>query len=157
MDLASLLVLVESHAWLAIAVLCVGYLVRLTGKDSRFPLDIPEQWQPVLVLGLGVLADVLQEVSAGKSWKAAVNPALVIAVIVLALKAYYRGREPAWLRWVALVAPKPPTTAVAVALSPGEATVTVKGDVQPLLDVAADATKAVHDSKPPAPPKDPTS
>lgn len=146
MDLPQLIALIESHAWLAVAILCVGFLVRLTAKDSKFPVNIPEAWQPVLVLALGTLADVLQEVSSGKPWKAAVNPALVIALAVLVAKAYYHGNEPAWLKWLALVVQKPIAVSTVVVSEkpdgpPTAAQVTVTGeDVQPVLDAVSDAT-----------------
>lgn len=108
MDFAALVELLKSHSWLAIAIFVVGVLVRLTAKDSKFPVNVPEPWQPVLTLALGTLADVLQEVHSGKPWSVAVNPALIVALGVLAVKAYYHGREePAWLRWLALVKPAP--------------------------------------------------
>lgn len=109
MDLAQVVALVRSHAWLALAILVVGFLVRLTAKDSKFPLfrvvNIPDQWQPVIVLALGTLADVLQELYAGKPWEQAVNASLIIGVAVLALKAYFHGREPGWLKALAMVVP----------------------------------------------------
>lgn len=103
MDLAHVIELVKTHAWLALAVLVVGYVARLLASDTKLPINIPDQWQPVVVLFFGTLADVLREVQAGKTWQAAVNPALVIAVVVLALKAAFQGREPGWLKLLALV------------------------------------------------------
>lgn len=120
MDLSQVVALVRAHAWLALAIIVVGFLVRLTAKDSRVPvfkaINVPEQWQPVVVLALGTLADVLQEVASGKPWSQAINAALVISIGVLALKAYFYGREPAWLQTLAMVVP----SALNARVAPGD-------------------------------------
>ncbi len=139
MDFAQVLDLAKSHGWLAIAVLVVGFLVRLTAKDSRFFVSVPEQWQPVVVLGLGTLADALQEVVGGKSWEHAVNASLIIAVGVLALKAHFHGREPSWFQWLALVVPTKTTTSVV--RGPGTMVIPVTSSGETTVEVTEPAPK----------------
>lgn len=106
MNLEAFSQLIRSHAWLALAVLVTSYLARLTRDDSRFPVTVPEQWHPVVVVFFGTLAEALQRVHEGAHWTEAVSPAIVIAFGALALKALYHDHaEPAWLQWLAAVVP----------------------------------------------------
>jgi hypothetical protein len=93
--------LVLEEKWLPLAIFIVGYLVRLTADDSKFPLSIPQAWQPVVALFLAQLYGLLV---AWPNWKPAVQPAMLAALGVMIVKAFYATRpEPAWLKWLAFV------------------------------------------------------
>lgn len=96
-DLTQLLL---AEKWLPLAIFVVGYLVRITGDDSKFPINIPHQWQPVVAL---FIAQVYGVLVAWPNWHPAVQPALIVALGVLAAKAYFHGNEPAWFTWLARV------------------------------------------------------
>lgn len=105
MDLSQVWTLLVAHAWIPVAVLVVGYLVRLTADDTKFPVTIAPQWHPVIAIGL---ADLLILLKAWPDWRAALNPAMLIALGALIGKAYYANKpEPAWLVWLAAVVPMP--------------------------------------------------
>ncbi len=85
--------LAQSKAWIPFAIFVVGYLVRITADDSKFPINIPHQWHAVTAL---VLADTLNVLTSWPDWKTAFHP-------------YYFGKtEPVWFRWLARIVPDPP-------------------------------------------------
>lgn len=103
MDFSALIPLVISHAWIPVAVLVVAYLVRLTADDSKFPVSVAPQWHPVIAV---FLADLLIFLKAWPNWRAGLDPALLIALGALALKAYYANKpEPVWVKWVVSAVP----------------------------------------------------
>lgn len=100
MNLNELVQLLIAQKWMPLAVFVVGYLVRLTADDSKFPVTVPQQWHPVVAL---FVAQVYGVLLVWPHWQPAVQPALMVALAVLALKAYFYEREPRWLKWIARV------------------------------------------------------
>lgn len=112
-DLQSLIALASQHQWMPVAILVIGYIVRLSKDDSRFPVSIPERWRPVLVLVLGQVYAALQSVQSGASWKVVAWHGLTTAVWTMGLyslvmKALFNGKEPAFMKLIAMVLPPPP-------------------------------------------------
>lgn len=96
-DLTALLI---AQKWLPLAIFIVGYLVRITADDSKFPVNIPPQWHAVTAL---VVAQVYGVLVVWPNWHPAVQPAIIVAIGVLAVKAHFNGNEPAWFVWLARV------------------------------------------------------
>ena len=92
----------QHRQWMPLAILLIGYLVRLTSSASTFPVNIPARWRPLVVLALGQLYAVLVAVSGGLSWGAAALHGFEVAVWTMGLfdvvvNAICGGNEPAWL------------------------------------------------------------
>lgn len=119
-DYDAALALLRTNAWLPLAILVVGYLVRLTASDSKFPINLPKQWHSALIVGLTWLYALLR---AWPDWTKGLDLPLLLAFGVLVVKALFYGREPVWLRWLAFAdteeekpkietSPKPATTTI---------------------------------------------
>ncbi len=74
--------LVQKHAWIALAAILIGALVRASKSDT-FPLwkRIPSFWRPIIVLALGQLSGVFDAVSHGTGWQNAAVGGLVSAAL----------------------------------------------------------------------------
>lgn len=101
-----LLALLLAHKWLAGGVVLVGFVARLFKDDTKFPVNIPARWQPVLVVALWQLYAVLvqvQSVAAGTPLLPIVGHALWMAFFTMGLfdlvvKALFNGKDiPAFL------------------------------------------------------------
>lgn len=95
----------SSRAWMPVAIVVIGYLVRLTSDRSAFPINIPSRWQPVVVVVLGQAYGILVAVMGGLPWGTAALHGLETAVWAmgffdLLVKAVWNGAEPAWLQLV---------------------------------------------------------
>jgi len=93
---------VASKQWMPMAILVIGYLVRLTSQQSKFPLNIPTRWQPIVVLALGQVYAVMVSVSGGGAWGPSALHGLEVAVWTMGLfdvvvKAVWNGNTPPWL------------------------------------------------------------
>lgn len=105
-----LLALATSHQWLPLAILVVGLLVSWTSNTSKFPINIPARWQPLVTLGLGTLYAILQAVVSGTAWEIAVENGLIMAMSSagfsqLIVNSVFNGTLPSWLSWLTLVDP----------------------------------------------------
>lgn len=91
--------LFDSHAWIPLAALLVGLLVRLSKSDVPIPgWNIPAKYRPALALGLGMVGGVLDAIVAGKPWKVAVAEGLFAASLAIlghtiGIEALRGGRE----------------------------------------------------------------
>ncbi len=99
--------LVHQHAWLALAVLAMGFLARVMKDDTKLPFfNIPARWQSVLVLVLGQVYAGLQAVFGGMPWTTAMTQGLIAAFLTMGLfdlivKAVLDGRDmPTFLAWL---------------------------------------------------------
>lgn len=95
----------NSNVALGIAVVVVGAITRLLKSDTKFPIDIPARWQPVIVLVIGQAYAVLQAIVGGVNWKTAVTSGLQVAFLTMGLfdlviKALFNGDAPWWLAWL---------------------------------------------------------
>ena len=93
---------VASKQWMPMAILVIGYLVRLTSQQSKFPLNIPTRWQPIVVLALGQVYAVMVSVSGGGAWGPSALHGLEVAIWTMGLfdvvvKAVWNGNTPPWL------------------------------------------------------------
>lgn len=101
-----ILALITGRHWLALAVLVIAYLVRITASDSKFPVTIPDRWKPVVVLTLGQVYAALIAIQGGTAWKVAAFHGFMTALVTMGLfdvvaKALFNGREPAWFKALA--------------------------------------------------------
>lgn len=111
MDLTTILAFVadfQGHKWLPLAVLLIGYLTTLMSDTSKFPINIPDRWKPVLVVGLGQVYAVLTAASGGDTWSHAVWSGAVAAfgtmgLFDLLVRAIFNGNLPKWLAWLAVI------------------------------------------------------
>lgn len=107
--LTTFLDLYRDHKWAAIAVIVIGYLVRLFSSDTKFPVTVPDRWKPVLVIVLGQAYACAQMISNGTKWQSAVLQGIFIAFTAMGLfdiitKAIWNNRpEPRWMQMLALV------------------------------------------------------
>jgi hypothetical protein len=97
-----------SHHWLALAVIVIGYLVRLTAPDSKFPITIPDRWKPLVVLVLAQAYAVLVAIQGGVAVKTAIIHGVMTWLVTLGvydviIKAIFNGVEPKWLKYIAFV------------------------------------------------------
>lgn len=92
-----------SRQWMPVAILVIGYAVRLTSSDSPFPVNIPARWRPLVVLALGQLYAILTAVLGGLPWSVALLHGFETAVWTMGLfdvvvNAIWNGTEPSWLQ-----------------------------------------------------------
>ena len=92
----------QHRTWMPVAIIAIGYVVRLCATDTKFPINIPSRWQPVLVVVLGQVYALLVAVSGGMTWGGAALHGLEVAawtmgLFDLVIKAVYGNNEPAWL------------------------------------------------------------
>jgi hypothetical protein len=81
-DISAFLSLVQAHAWVPLASLVIGVLVRLVKADVIGP-TVPPRWRPYLALGLGVISGVLDAVIAGQPWLTAILGGLASAAAAI--------------------------------------------------------------------------
>lgn len=101
-----MLELLKTHQYLILAVLGVGYLLRLLQPDSKFPIDVPARYQAAVLLVLGQVYGVLIALQAGTYWVQAVLSGLSVSLIVVVLRSLFQP-EPKWLKAIAFVFPPP--------------------------------------------------
>lgn len=114
--LQQIIAFITAHNWLALAVFVIGYLVRLTSPNSKFPLSISPRFQPAIVVVLATLYAILQAHLMGSSWADALLHAGLAAAISMSLfdvvvKMIFNGKEPAWLQWLVLMVDQQAKTA----------------------------------------------
>ena len=91
--------LLLAHKWIAAAAIVIGALVRLTKSDTPLPWSVPARWRPILALGLGLLAGVLQAVASGAPFAPALLDGTLAAVVamlghVFGVEVIRNGKEP---------------------------------------------------------------
>ncbi len=65
----SMLDLIQKHAWIPLAVIVIGLIVRLLKSDTRIPFTIPPEYRRFAVVVLGMTSAALERVVAGTPWK----------------------------------------------------------------------------------------
>jgi len=53
--------MIDKRAWVPLAALVIGFLVRLCKSDTKFPIDIPPKWRWTAALLLGAVSAVLEK------------------------------------------------------------------------------------------------
>jgi hypothetical protein len=101
---------VTGQKWLPLAVLIVGWLTTMLGDTSKFPINIPDRWKPVIVIVLGQVYAVLQAVTGGASagkaiWNGLLTSFVTMGMFDVVIKAIFQGNLPKWLAWLALIDP----------------------------------------------------
>lgn len=94
MDLLEVVRLVREHAWLPLAALVIGFLVRLLKSDVKFMFDVPAKYRPLAAIILGLAAAAVDRVIGGAPAKEALTEGLSAAA--LAIAGHVLGIE--WLR-----------------------------------------------------------
>ena len=86
MPITDILPLLQSHAWVPLAALVIGFLVRALKSDA-FVLPswaaVAAPYRPLLVLALGVVSGVLDAVVAGTPWRDALIGGCLSALMAL--------------------------------------------------------------------------
>ncbi len=72
MNAEQITALIKAHAWIPLAAIVIGLIVRLLKSDTKIPIDIPPRWRAPLAVLLGVVASILDKVATGTPWKDAV-------------------------------------------------------------------------------------
>lgn len=75
--------MVAKRAWVPLAALVVGLIVRLLKSDTKVPIDVPPRVRVWLALGLGVLSGVLEAVATGRAWGDAIVGGVVSAALAI--------------------------------------------------------------------------
>lgn len=86
MPITDIVPLIQSHAWVPLAALVIGFLVRALKSDA-FVLPpswvVAARWRPVLVVALGLLSGVLEAVVGGAAWRDAIVGGLLSALLAM--------------------------------------------------------------------------
>ena len=86
MPITDILPMIQAHAWVPLAALAIGFLVR-TLKSDAFVLPswaaVAAPYRPLLVLALGIVSGVLDAVVAGTPWRDAIIGGLLSALMAL--------------------------------------------------------------------------
>jgi hypothetical protein len=82
MDLNPLLALAQKHAWVPLAAVVIGAIVRLLKSDTPLP-TVPAKWRPWFALGLGAVAGLLRSVAGGATWAQALGGGLTAALLAM--------------------------------------------------------------------------
>lgn len=86
MPITDIIPLIQSHAWVPLAALVIGFLVR-TLKSDAFVLPswaaVAAPYRPLLVLALGVVSGVLDAIVGGTPWRDALVGGLLSALMAL--------------------------------------------------------------------------
>jgi hypothetical protein len=99
------------HKWMALAIVVIGYLVLLTKNTSKFPINIPARFKPLVVIVLGQGYAVLEAINGGSPWKTAVSHGVWVAfgsmgIFDVIVNSIFNGKLPKWLAWLSFVDPK---------------------------------------------------
>lgn len=108
MDAKTILAIVADlggHKWLPLAVVVIGWLSSLTSDWSRFPVNIPDRWRPVVVIVLGQVYAGLSAVAGGTPWRQALLDGFIVSFTTMGLydlvvKAAFGDKIPRWLSWL---------------------------------------------------------
>lgn len=73
----------QQLAWLGVAAVLIGLVVRLLKSDIPWTSTIPARWRPVLALGLGAVAAAFDAVLGGASWPDAIKVGLGAAAAAI--------------------------------------------------------------------------
>lgn len=86
MPITDILPMIQSHAWVPLAALVIGFLVRALKSDA-FVLPswaaVAAPYRPLLVLALGIVSGVLDAVVAGTPWRDALVGGCLSALMAL--------------------------------------------------------------------------
>ncbi len=98
-DASAVAKLIESHAWLPLASMLIGLIVRLLKSDGPIPINVPAQYRAWLALGLGLVVGMLDMVIGGTAWSTALLVGLVSAMGAITahetvVEGMKRGKEP---------------------------------------------------------------
>lgn len=109
--ISQILTLATGHKWLPLAIVVVGLLVSWTSDTSKFPVNIPDRYKPLVAIVLGQAYAVLEAVQGGSSWTTAVGHGVLVALSSAGLAnlistTIFNGNVPSWLSWVTALDPK---------------------------------------------------
>lgn len=86
MPITDIIPLIQSHAWVPLAALVIGFLVRALKSDAFVlppSLAVAAPYRPLLVLALGIVSGVLDAVVGGTPWRDAIVGGLLSALMAL--------------------------------------------------------------------------
>lgn len=83
-DTSIIIAFIRAHAWIALAAVLVGLVVRLLKSDVPIVPTVAARYRPIAALALGQVAAVLQAVAGGQPWLDAVVGGFVAAVVAMA-------------------------------------------------------------------------
>ena len=80
MNTQSIYALLDSHQYVLLTAVIIGFIVRLLKSDTKIPIDVPPRLRIWLAFALGAGAGVLEKVAGGTPWKPALFDGAVAAV-----------------------------------------------------------------------------
>lgn len=108
MSITDLVSALGSHNYLALFILLALYARKLSGPDSKFPLDIPPAWAPTVTATFGLVYGVLASHQGGQSWGTAALTGFVTAGSTgfldgLLTAIFNHGNAPGWARAIVFI------------------------------------------------------
>ncbi|MGA7123699.1 MAG: hypothetical protein WBY94_26580 [Polyangiaceae bacterium] len=113
---------VTGHQWVPLMALLSTWIVQLLSRDSRFPITLPaswedNRWKPVAIVIVSQVQAVAVAHMGGQSWHDAVILGLHTAMWSMGLwsltvKAVWNDKAPAWVKWLAMSVPTPPSASL---------------------------------------------
>jgi hypothetical protein len=82
MNISAVIDAISKHAWVLVASLVIGALVRALKSDTPLP-TVPPKWRAWLALGLGIVAGVLDKILGGTPWLAAILGGIAAAMAAI--------------------------------------------------------------------------
>jgi hypothetical protein len=113
--LGQLLALASAHNYLALAILTIGWVLRLLSPQSKFPVTLPliagRDARPLVGAVLGLTYGILVAHKAGEAWLPAIEHGAMTGLLTLGLfdlivKFVWNGKAPSWIDALAGVFPK---------------------------------------------------
>lgn len=116
MDIDTILKIMQlgtDHKYIPIAIIVIGWLVALTSDWSRFPINVPGRFQPLVAAMLGIAYGALHQIDGGMVWWKAIGGGLVVGLTTgglydVVINAVFDGNVPSWLAWLAFAKKSPP-------------------------------------------------
>lgn len=106
--LDQIIALIKAGNGIAIAIFVLTLVQTWMQPSSKFPITIPERFQPVFAAFTGQLYAVLLVVAAHQSWAMAVVHGIGVTVVVLFTShaIWETGNAPAWAKFLAMIIPE---------------------------------------------------
>lgn len=108
MSITDLVTALQSHNYLALFILLALYARKLSGPDSKCPINIPPTWAPTVTAAFGLVYGVLASRQSGLSWGEAALNGFVTAGSTgfldgMLTAIFNHGNAPSWARAIVFI------------------------------------------------------